>query len=121
MQHCNIILYAVYVVAAAGNSGNGGLHTPLSPSTLENAMAVASVDNTFTLTAYTIFTPNGSKILYIAGAIFGGWRSTLNAVIVVNSQFTLYQCVESFFHDIQIILQITTMVARHHRKTSEEL
>lgn len=98
MSHCVTIVFTVYVVVAAGNSGNGGLQTPLSPGTSEDAMAVASVDNTYTLTAYTIFTPNGSKILYIAGVSFGGWKLKTNAVIVVNSQFTLYQYIGSFSH-----------------------
>jgi hypothetical protein len=82
--------YAVYVVVAAGNSGSGGLQTVGSPGLAPGAMAVASVDNTYTLTSYSIITPNGSKILYQAGTFSGGWKSIVNSTIVVNSQFALY-------------------------------
>jgi hypothetical protein len=88
------------VVAAAGNSGNGGLQTAGSPALSSGAMAVASVDNTYTLTSYTIITPNGSKILYQAGTYFGGWKSIVNSTIVVSGQFVLYYYNRSFFNNI---------------------
>ena len=82
--------FAVYVVAAAGNEGAGGLQTINTPSISPSAMAVASVDNMYDLLYYTIIAPDGSTILYQAGTNFGGWKSTINSVIVVNSQFTLH-------------------------------
>ena len=79
----------MYVVVAAGNSGNGGLFTVNSPSIPFNAMSIGSVDNTYTLTSYSIIAPDGSKIIYQAGTASGGWKSMVNATIVVNSRFAL--------------------------------
>lgn len=75
----------MYVVAAAGNDGASGLQTVGIPAVSSNTMAVASVDNVFTLRFYTIITPDGSKIPYRAGTDFGGWKTTVNSTIIINS------------------------------------
>lgn len=85
----NEIIDVVYVVTAAGNSGNGGLFTVNSPSIPFNTMSVGSVDNTYNLKFYGIIAPDGSKILYAAGTVAGGWKSVVNTTIVVNSQSVL--------------------------------
>ncbi len=72
------------MVVAAGNSGTGGLQTTGSPSISPGAMAVASVDNTHTLTDSIIVAPDGSKILYEAGTTFGGWQGIVSSTIIVN-------------------------------------
>lgn len=82
--------YSVYVVAAAGNDGGGGLQTVGVPAVSFNTMAVASVDNIFTLRFYTIIAPDGRKIPYRAGADFGGWKTIINSTVIVNSQYILY-------------------------------
>jgi hypothetical protein len=73
-----------------GNEGAGGLQTGNSPGNSPGAMAVASVDNTVTLAKSIIIAPDGHKILYVAGSLFGGWQSIVNSTIVVNSEFVLY-------------------------------
>ena len=88
----------MYVVVAAGNNGNGGLFTLNSPSIPFNAMSIGSVDNTYTLVSYSIIAPDGSRIIYRAGTNAGGWKSVINATIVVNSWFSLD-------HNILILLR----------------
>jgi hypothetical protein len=66
-----------------GNDGGGGLQTGSNPANSPGVMAVASVDNMYTL-EFLIIAPNGNKIPYLAGSAFGGWQSTVNSTIVVN-------------------------------------
>ena len=73
------------MVVAAGNSGRGGLFTANSPSIASDAMSVASIDNTYTLTSNVIIAPDGSNILYKSGTYAGGWKSVVNSTIVVIS------------------------------------
>lgn len=84
VKYCNSNLHTVYVTVALGNDGDGGLQTGGDPANLPGAMAVGSVDNTLTLTSYTIIAPDSSKILYQAGTYFGAWKSIVNSTIVVN-------------------------------------
>ena len=79
----------VYVTVAIGNEGEGGLQTCAMPGSAPDAMAVGSADNTYTL-QYYIIAPDGSKIFYDAGVLFGRWKSVFNSTIVVNGQFLLY-------------------------------
>ena len=78
----------VYVTVSIGNAGEGGLQTGNMPGSAPDAMAIGSVDSTYTL-RYYISAPDGSKIFYDAGVHFGQWKSVFNSTIVVNGQFLL--------------------------------
>ena len=79
----------VYVVISAGNSGSGGLQTTGSPSNSLEVMSIGSIDNQYqlTLTKSIIIAPNGKNIVYTLGYPFGGWKTTVNLTIVINSSF----------------------------------
>lgn len=79
-------LYSVYVVAAAGNIGQASIMAMGEPAIVSSAMAVGSVDNTYTLALYTIIAPDGRKIFYRAGIGFGGWKSNVSATITIDSR-----------------------------------
>lgn len=68
-----------------GNSGNGGIQTAGIPSTVSSAMAVASVDSMYFVTLYAIIAPDGSRIPYLAGFGFGGWKTNVSTTIIVHS------------------------------------
>lgn len=73
------------MVAAAGNSGQGGLQTVTNPSVVSSVMAVASVDNMYFISPNAIIASDGSRIPYLPGFGFGGWKSNVSAPIIVNS------------------------------------
>lgn len=73
------------MIAAGGNVGQAGILSMGEPATVPSAMAVGSVDNTYTMALYTIIAPDGRKIFYRAGFGFGGWKSNVSATIIVNS------------------------------------
>jgi hypothetical protein len=52
-------------------------------------MSVASVDSKylFYLQYPYIITPDGEKIVYTPGSLYGRWKSTVNLTIVVNGKF----------------------------------
>jgi hypothetical protein len=74
----------VYVTISMGNDGEGGLQTGGAPSNAADAMAVASIDNMHAVFSI-IIAPDGHKIPYHTGALFGGWKSVVNSTIIVNS------------------------------------
>jgi len=71
-----------------GNDGQDGVQTGGSPADSLGVMAVASVDNMYTL-KFFIIAPDGHKIFYLPGAAFGGWQAIVNSTIVVNGQLVL--------------------------------
>jgi hypothetical protein len=78
----------VYVTVSIGNNGAGGLQTGSNPGLSSGAMAIGSADNTYTLQHYFI-APDGYKIWYQVGSLFGEWNSIFNSTIVVNSESSL--------------------------------
>ena len=86
---CGVISVIVYVVAALGNSGSGGLQTSGTPANTPGAIGVASVENEIQLLPI-IISPDGSYIPYESGLDFGGWNSIVNSTIVVNGQFIFH-------------------------------
>ena len=82
------LLVEVYVVSAIGNDGADGLHTVASPAISSGSIAVAAVDNSYT-TQFYLLTPEGEKIVYLPGVKFGGWRSIVPSIVIVNGLFSL--------------------------------
>jgi hypothetical protein len=72
-----------------GNDGTGGLQTGGSPAVSPGVVAVASVDNSYAAQLY-LTTPDGKKIFYTPGTTFGGWRSTVKSIVVINGQFLFH-------------------------------
>ncbi|CAF4928060.1 unnamed protein product [Rotaria sp. Silwood1] len=73
----------VYVAFSHGINGGQGVQACGSPGISLGAMSVASVDNGHTIQFYLI-TPNGEKIFYSPGGIFGPWPFIVNSTIIVN-------------------------------------
>ncbi|CAF4857197.1 unnamed protein product [Rotaria sp. Silwood1] len=74
----------VYLTFSFGNEGSQGLQTGGSPSISSGAMAIASVDNSHSPRFY-LLTPDGERIYYLPGTVFGGWQSNVPSRIVVNN------------------------------------
>ena len=89
MKCFNRFCVLVYVVIAMANSGNGGFQTGNDPAIAPSALAVGSVYNTLQILP-VIFAPNGRKISYQPGTVFGRYQIAVNSTIVVNSQFSLH-------------------------------
>ncbi|UJR11333.1 hypothetical protein I4U23_015514 [Adineta vaga] len=73
----------VYTTVCAGNEGEYGIQTIVTPSIATAAISVASVDNTHTV-KFILIAPNGRKIPYLAGHAFSNEQSTFQSKIVVN-------------------------------------
>jgi len=82
--------FLVYVVISAGNSGRGGLQTTGAPANAQGVMSIGSIDSQYLFSTSTsiIIAPNGKNIVYTPSTLYGGWKSTMNLTIVVNSKFS---------------------------------
>ena len=82
--------FIVYVVISAGNSGRGGLQTTGAPANEQGVMSIGSIDSQYLFSTSTsiIIAPNGKNIVYTPSTLYGGWRSTMNLTIIVNSKFS---------------------------------
>ena len=83
MTYYSWLVSIVYVVAATGNAGEAGLQTDGVPAIALGAMAVASADSNYAVQLF-IIAPDGRKIFYDPGIVFGRWTSSINLTIVVN-------------------------------------
>jgi len=74
----------VYVIAAFGNDGDGGLQTPSDPSISPGVMAIASANNGYFPLRF-IMSPNGAKIFVLTEDPRGRWNSRFDfSIIVIN-------------------------------------
>lgn len=81
LKICLIIRISVYVIAAFGNDGDGGLQTPSDPSISPGVMAIASANNGYFPLRF-IMSPNGAKIFVLTEDPRGRWNSRFDFSII---------------------------------------